>query len=202
MMLRLFRRTKPPKPLDEADLAKRLTATAYRCACCGDVWDGAHGVRLRPLGWAVPPATQPDTALDQPGDVITESYGRRGRDLLVRAELAIPVRGTEDHVFPEVWANLSTGDFARFRSAQARGDADRLGDLSAWLYSRLPASSGPVLTKGVIVPVAGGLRPLYWITDAKHPLYAAQHHGGMSAAEIAALYEDLGAKALLDHLRA
>lgn len=201
-MLGLFRRKKAPPPLPEAELARRLTATAYRCACCGRLWDAAHGVSLRPLGWANPPEPQPDSAIEQPGDVITAGYARRGRDLLVRAELAIPMRGGEDHVFPQVWANLSTGDFARFRSAQARGDADRLGDLAAWLYSRLPASNGPVLTKGVIVPVAGGALPLYWITDPKHPLHAAQHHGGMSAPQIAALYEDLGAGALLAHLRA
>lgn len=201
-MLRLFRRKTAPKPLDEADLGRRLTATSYRCACCGTVWDAAHGVALRPLGWANPPDAQPDSAFDQPGDVITARYARRSRDLLVRAELAIPMRASEDYVFVQVWANLSTGDFARFRSAQARDDADRLSDLSAWLYSRLPAASGPVLTRGVIVPVAGGGLPVYWITDVKHPLYAAQHHGGLSATEIAALYEDLGAAALLAHLRA
>jgi hypothetical protein len=201
-MLRLFRRNKPQKPLTEAELAQRLTATSYRCACCDRLWDAAHSVRLRPVGWADPPAVQADSALDQPGDVITEGYARRGRDLLVRAEFAIPVQGTEHHVFPQVWANLSTGDFARFRSAQMRGDADRLGDLSAWLYCRLPASNGPLLSKGVIVPVAGGALPLYWITDPKHPLYAAQHHGGLSPTQIVALYEDLGAQALLVHLRA
>lgn len=201
-MLRLFRRKTAPKPLNEAELARRLTSTAYRCTCCGQLWDAAHGVRLRPVGWVDPPAVQAEGALDQPGDVITEAYARRGRDMLVRAEFAIPVRGTEHHVFPQVWANLSVGDFARFRSAQARGDADRLGDLSAFLYCRLPASSGPLLSKGVIVPVAGGGLPLYWITDPKHPLHAAQHHGGLSPAQVVALYEDLGAQALLTHLRA
>jgi hypothetical protein len=201
-MLRLFRRTKAPKSLPEDELARRLTAPGYRCACCGEVLDAAHAVRLRPFGWTDPPAPQPDEALEGSGDVVTQRYARRGRDMLVRAHLPIPVRGTEDHVFITVWANLSPGDFARFRSAQERGDADRLGDLFAWLYSRVPASSGPVLTKGVIVPVTGGGMPVYWITEPKHPLQAAQQQGGMSATEIVALYEDLGAGELIGHLKA
>lgn len=201
-MLKLFRRAKAPKRLPEDELARRLTARGYRCACCNEVLDAANAVRLRPFGWTDPPAPQPDTALDTPGDVITQRYARRGRDMLVRAHLPIPVTGTEDHVFISVWANLSPGDFARFRSAQGRGDADRLGDLFAWLYSRVPASTGPVLTKGVIVPVSGGGMPVYWITEPKHPLQAAQQEGGMHPGEIVTLYEDLGAGDLIGHLKA
>jgi hypothetical protein len=201
-MLKLFRRAKSPKVLPEDELARRLTAPGYRCACCGEVLDAANAVRLRPFGWTDPPAPQPDEALDGSGDVITERYARRGRDMLVRAHLPIPVTGTDDHVFLTVWTNLSPGDFARLRSAQERGDADRLGDLFAWLYSRVPASSGPVLTKGLLVPVAGGGMPVYWITEPKHPLHAAQQDGGMTATEIVALYEDLGAGDLITHLKA
>lgn len=201
-MLKLFKRTRTPKPIPEAELARRLTAPGYRCACCNEVLDAGQAVRLRPFGWTHPPAPQPDAEFDTPGDIITERYARRGRDLLVRAHLPIPVRGTDEHVFPSIWANLSTGDFARFRSAQGRGDADRLGDLFAWLYSRIPATTGPVLTKGVLVPVADGAVPVYWITDEKHPLYTAQQEGGMTATEVLALYEDLGATDILTHLRA
>jgi hypothetical protein len=201
-MLKLFRRSKRPKPIPEAELARRLTAPGYRCACCGEVLGASHAVKVRPFGWPDPPAPQPDEAIEGTGDVITERYARRARDLLVRAHLPIPVQGTDEHVFLGVWANLSTGDFARFRSAQGRGDADRLGDLFAWLYSRVPASTGPVLSKGVIVPVTGGGVPVYWITDEKHPLFAAQQQGGMSAGDIVALYDDLGAGDLLTHLRA
>lgn len=201
-MLKLFRRTKRPKALSEAELARRLTASGYRCACCDEVLDAAYAVRLRPFGWAHPPAPEPDIAIERMGDVITERYARRGRDLLVRAHLPIPVKGTDDHVFLGVWASLSTGDFARFRSAQGRGDADRLGDILAWLYCRIPTASGPVLSKGVVVPVAGGAVPVYWITDEKHQLFAAQQDGGLSAQEIVTLYEDLGATDVLSHLRA
>ena len=201
-MLKLFKRKKAPKPIPEAELARRLTAPGYRCACCGEVVDAANAVRMRPFGWTDPPAPLPDDAIEGSGDVVTERYARRGRDLLVRAKLPLPVRGTDDHVFLKVWANLSTGDFARFRSAQGRGDADRLGDLFAWLYCRIPASSGPVLTKGVIVPVAEGALPVYWITEEKHPLHAVQQEGGMSAEEILTLYEELGAGEVVGHLRA
>jgi len=201
-MLRLFKRPKRQKPIAEAELARRLTASGYRCACCNEVVDAAYAVRLRPFGWSQPPAPEPDTAIEGSGDVVTERYARRGRDLLVRAHLPIPVTGTEDHVFLGIWANLSIGDFARFRSAQGRGEADRLGDLFAWLYCRIPASTGPVLTKGVIVPVAGGGMPVYWITDEKHPLFPAQQGGGLTAHDIVALYEDLGAADIVTHLRA
>jgi hypothetical protein len=201
-MLNLFRRVKPAREVPEDELARRLTAPGYRSARTGEVLDAAHAVRLRPFGWPDPPAPQPDEALEGPGDVVTERYARRGRDMLVRAHLPIPVTGTEDHVFLTVWANLSPGDFARLRSGQERGDADRLGDLFAWLYCRVPASSGPVLTKGVIVPVSGGGMPVYWITEPKHPLFAAQQEGGMTATDILALYEDLGAGKIVAELKA
>lgn len=202
-MFGFLKRTKRPQAnLPEAELARRMTAPGYRCTCCGNVVDAAHAVRVRPFGWTQPPAPLPDSAFDEVGgDLITECYARRGRDLLVRANLPIPVRGTDDHVFLGVWANLSTGDFARFRSAQGRGEADRMGDLFAWLYCRIPATTGPVLTKGVIVPVAGGATPVYWITDEKHPLFPAQQDGGMSAHDIAALFDDLGAGEVVTHLR-
>jgi len=201
-MLKLFRRAKSLKPVPEEELARRLTAPGYRLAGTGEVLDAAYAVRLRPFGWPDPPAPQPDEALEGPGDVVTERYARRGRDMLVRAHLPIPVTGTEDHVFLTVWANLSPGDFARLRSAQERGDADRLGDLFAWLYCRVPASSGPVLTKGLIVPVSGGGMPVHWITEPKHPLFAAQQEGGMTATDILALYEDLGAGKIVAELKA
>ena len=201
-MLKLFKRVRPPKALPEAELARRLTAPGYRCACCNEVVDAPHAVRLRPFGWPNPPAPRPDSDFDSSGDIVTERYARRGRDLLARAHLPIPVKGTDDHVFLSVWVNLSTGDFARFRSAQGRGEADRLGDLTGWLYSRLPADTGPVLTKGLLVPVADGAMPVYWITEPKHPLHPAQHDGGLGAAEIVALYENLGEQDLVQHLKA
>lgn len=199
-MLRIFRRRAGNTTVSETELARRLSTVDYRCTCCDEPVHLRHGPSLRPLGWADPPAPAPDEALDQPGDVLTENYARRGRDMLLRATLPLAIKGTDGHVMPQVWANLSTGDFARFRAAQGRGEADRLGDLAAWLYVRIPASSGPVLNKGVIVPVAGGHMPVFWITDLKHPLHAAQHHGGLSAQEVIALYRDLGATTFLQHL--
>lgn len=196
----LFRRRSVGAGLADDELARRLSDTGYKCRCCGVAVHAAHPVMLRPVGWADPPAPQPDTALDQPGDVVTERYARRGRDMLVRAALPLAVKGTDGHAMPLIWANLSTGDFARLRSAQSRGDADRLGDLPAYLYVRIPASSGPLLSKGVIVPVAGGEMPVFWLTDPKHPLHAAQHHGGLSAREVLALYQDIGAERYLAHL--
>ncbi|MEQ8367011.1 MAG: DUF2199 domain-containing protein [Roseicyclus sp.] len=205
-MIGLFKRIKgAPKPLPEDELARRLTAPGYRCACCDEVVDAAYAVRLRaPFGWPDPPAPEPDSALEGLGgqrDIITENFARRARDWLVRCYLPIPVKGTPDHVFLSVWVSLSLGHHARFRSAQIRGDADQLGDLFSWLYNRLPPSSGPILTKGLLVPQAGGLTPFYWITDEKHPLYPAQQEG-LTAHEIAELYAELGAQEVLQHLKA
>lgn len=206
MLKKLFRRpARAPKALPEEELARRLTAPGYRCTCCNEVLDAAYAVRMRaPFGWPDPPAPLPDEAMETVGgqqDIITESYARRNRDWLVRANLPIPVKGTDAHVFLNVWVSLSLGHHARFRNAQLRGDADQLGDLLAWLYNRLPPENGPILTKGLLVPQAEGKRPVYWITDEKHPLHAGQQ-GGMTAADIVALYEALGATELLEHLRA
>ena len=44
--------------------------------------------------------------------------------------------------------------------------------------------------------------PVYWITEPKHPLFAAQQEGGMTATDILALYEDLGAGKIVAELKA
>ena len=49
---------------------------------------------------------------------------------------------------------------------------------SPGFYCRVPASSGPVLTKGLIVPVSGGGMPVYWITEPKHPCSPPSRRGG------------------------
>jgi len=193
------------KALPEEELARRLIAPGYRCALSGEVLDAPHAIRMPgPFGWPDPPAPQPDDKLEElsgQGDLLTENYARRNRDWLLRANLPILVSGTDGHVFLGIWASLPLGNHARFRSAQSRGDAETLGDLPSWLYTRLPPESGPLLTKGVIVPVPDGAVPYFWIMDQKHPLYAAQQEG-MSATDLLDLYVALGAGDLVDRLRA
>ncbi|MEJ6391752.1 DUF2199 domain-containing protein [Gymnodinialimonas sp. 2305UL16-5] len=201
MIRRLFRRQKS-RPLTEAELAHRLIDPGYACTCCGEVLNAAAGAvwPTAPFGWTNPPAPYPDDAFDTAGrDVLTENYARRGGDTLLRAYLPIPVQGTETQVFLGVWCSLKVGNHARFRSAQARGDADRMGDMFSWLYTQLPAMTGPLLTEGVLTPYSQGRLPLYWITAEKHPLYRAQQDG-LTASEILALYRDMGCGDLVDHL--
>ena len=100
-------------------------------------------------------------------EMLTHSYARRDGNFLLRAYLPIPVKDTESEVFLGVWCSLSSGNHARFRSAQQRGDAQNMGDQFSWLYTQLPPLSGPLLTKGVLVPYPDGQTPLYWITDEK-----------------------------------
>lgn len=206
-MIRLFKRRKrAPKPLAEAELARRLTTHDYRCICCDEVVDAPNAVRLRaPFGWPDAPDPHPDSAMDELSgihDILTENFARRNRDWLLRASLPLPVQGTEAHIFIGVWCSLPLGHFARFRSAQTRGEADQLGDMTSFLYSRLPADSGPLLTKGILVPQAGGLPPVYWITDERHPLYPWQHDGGIAPADAVELFRALGAEYTLEHLLA
>ncbi|MEJ6388165.1 DUF2199 domain-containing protein [Gymnodinialimonas ulvae] len=205
MIGKLFRRTRPPAPaLPEAELARRLTDRAYQCTCCGTVLRAADGaVRPEaPFGWKNPPDAKDDETFELGYmEMLTQSYARRDGNFLVRAFLPIPVIGTESEVFLGVWASLSSGHHARFRSLQARGEAQTLGEQLSWLYTQVPPISGPLLTKGTLVPYSDGRTPLYWITDEKHPFFAAQRDG-MRAGDILDLYEVMGCEEMVKHLKA
>lgn len=203
-MIRLFRRTKPPRVIPEAELARRLTDPDYACACCGTVLGANKGIihPTAPFGWKNPPDPLEDTEFSGSSrEILTMNYARHAGDNLLRAYLPIPVKGTEESVYVGVWCSLKTGNHALFRAAQEQGDADRLGDMFSWLYTQLPRLSGPLLTKGVVVPYSKGRRPLYWITDERHPFYAAQQQG-LTATEILTLYEDFGHGDIVAHLKA
>lgn len=204
MIGKLFRRSKPPRVVPEEELARRLVDPDYACACCGVTLRAATGVvhPEAPFSWKNPPEPADDAAFDAGGpELFTENYARRDGDNLLRAYLPIPVKGTEGTVFLGVWCSLKAGNHARFRSAQARGDADNLGELFSWLYTQLPRLTGPLLTEGVIVPYAEGRKPLYWITTQKHPFYKAQQEG-LTATEILEIYESFGCEDMVQHLKA
>lgn len=203
MIRKIFRRQKPAKDVPEAELARRLVDPDYACACCGEVLGAAKAVRPEaPFSWKNPPEPAEDAAFDAGGlELFTENYARRDGDNLLRAYLPIPVKGTEGTVFLGVWCSLKAGNHARFRSAQVRGDADKLGDLPSWLYTQLPRLTGPLLTEGVVVPYPEGRTPLYWITTPKHPFHAAQQDG-LSATEVLEIYESFGCGDVVAHLKA
>lgn len=203
-MMRLFRREKPVKVVPEDELARRLTDPDYACACCNVVLRAGTGVVLpeAPVSWKNPPEPAEDATFDNGGqEIFTNNYARRDGDNLLRAYLPIPVKGTEGNVFLGVWCSLKIGNHARFRAAQARGDANNLGDMFSWLYTQLPRLTGPLLTEGVIVPYPEGRTPLYWITAQKHPFYAAQQDG-MTATEILQIYESFGRDDMVKHIKA
>lgn len=203
MIRKILHRQKSPRIVPEAELARRLIDPNYACACCGTVLGAAKALRPEaPFSWRNPPEPAPDCAFDGGGvELFTENYARRDGENLLRAYLPIPVKGTDGAVFLGVWASLKAGKHARFRAAQARGDADKLGNLPSWLYTQLPRLTGPLLTEGLIVPYSEGLTPLYWITTPKHPFYAAQQDG-LTASEILEIYESFGYGALVSHLKA
>ncbi len=204
-MMRLFRRPKAAAPVPpESELARRLTDPDYACACCSTVLRASTGVihPAAPFGWSNPPPPRPDAEFTGSGrELLTENYARHAGDNLIRAYLPIPVKGTDASVFIGVWCSLKTGNHALFRAAQEQGDADRLGDMFSWLYTQLPRLTGPLLTKGIVAPYSKGRRPVYWITEERHPFYAAQQQGLM-ATEILALYEDFGHGEVVSHLKA
>ncbi|WP_224814424.1 DUF2199 domain-containing protein [Hasllibacter sp. MH4015] len=204
MIRKLFSRQKSVKVVPEEELARRLTDPEYRCACCNvELRAGTGVVRPEaPFSWKNPPEPDPDEVFENGGaEIFTENYARRDGDNLLRAYLPIPVRGTDREVFIGVWCSLKAGNHARFRSAQARGEADKLGEMFSWLYTQLPRLTGPLLTAGALVPYSDGRTPLYWITDKKHPFHAFQQDG-MSATDILSLYEDFGCGDMVKHLKA
>ncbi|QXT38827.1 DUF2199 domain-containing protein [Gymnodinialimonas ceratoperidinii] len=202
-MIRLFRRQKAAPIVPEAELARRLVDPTYTCACCGEVVNAVRCLHPEaPFSWKNPPEPADDAVFDEGGaEIFTYNYARRDGDNLLRAYLPIPVKGTEGSVFLGVWCSLKVGNHARFRAAQQRGDADKLGDLHSWLYTQLPRLTGPLLTEGVVVPYSEGRTPLYWITTEKHPFYAAQQEG-LTASAILDVYESFGCGDVVAHLRA
>lgn len=203
-MIRLFRRGKPAKVVTEEELAHRLVDPDYACACCGTVLRAGTGVVLpeAPFSWKNPPEPADDTAFDGGGvELFTKNYARRDGNNLLRAYLPIPVKGTGGTVFLGIWCSLKAGNHARFRASQARGEADKLGEMLSWLYTQLPRLTGPLLTEGVVVPYSEGRTPLYWITAKKHPFYAAQQDG-LTATEILEIYGSFGCDDMVKHLKA
>ncbi len=203
-MIGRFRRSKTPPEVPEDELARRLTDPDYACKCCGTVLHAGTGVVWpdAPFSWKNPPLPAEDATFDDGGvEILTHNYARRDGDSLVRAYLPIPVKGTQSNVFFGVWCSLKAGNHARFRGSQARGEADRLGDMVSWLYTQLPRLTGPLLTQGLITPYSDGRPPLYWITTEKHPFYAAQKDG-LTATEILEIYESFGRGDMVKHLKA
>ncbi|OAN84523.1 hypothetical protein A8B78_06600 [Jannaschia sp. EhC01] len=203
MIRKIFRRSKPARVVPEAELARRLVDPDNVCTCCGTDVVVAKAVRPEaPFSWKNPPEPADDAAFEAGGmELFTENYARRDGNNLLRAYLPIPVQGTEGTVFLGVWCSLKAGLHARFRSAQVRGDADKLGEMPSWLYTQLPRLTGPLLTEGVVIPYSEGRTPLYWITTPKHPFYAAQQEG-LTATQILEIYESFGCGDVADHLRA
>lgn len=204
MILRLLKRNKAPRPLPEAELARRLTDPDYACACCGVVLGAATEIvrPAAPFGWVNPPEPTDDETFELGYmEMLTQNYARRDGNFLLRALLPVPVKGTDAQVFFGVWCSLKSGSHARFRSAQARGEADRIGEMPSWLYTQIPPLSGRLLTEGFLTPFSDGRMPLYWITSEKHPFHAAQRDG-LTATEILSLYEAFGEGELVAHLKA
>jgi hypothetical protein len=202
-MIRLFRRPKAAPIVPEAELARRLVDPDYTCACCGKLVNAMRCLHPEaPFSWKNPPEPADDAIFDAGGvEIFTHNYARRDGDNFLRAYLPIPVKGTDGSVFLGVWCSLKVGNHARFRAAQARGDADKLGELHSWLYTQLPRLTGPLLTEGVVVPYSEGRTPLYWITSEKHPFHAAQQEG-LTASEILDLYESFDCGDVVAHLKA
>lgn len=202
MIRKLFRRAKPARVIPEEELARRLVDPEYACACCGTVLNAAKALRpAAPVNWKNPPEPTEDSVFDAGGvEIFTDNYARRDGDNLLRAYLPIPVKGTEGTVFLGVWCSLKAGNHARFRAAQVRGDADKLGDMFSFLYTQLPRLTGPLLTEGVVTPYSEGRTPLYWITTEKHPFYTAQQEG-LTATEVLEVYDSFGCD-VVAHLKA
>ncbi|ABD54623.1 DUF2199 domain-containing protein [Jannaschia sp. CCS1] len=203
MIGKLFRRAKVAPEIPEDELARRLIDPDFIVASGGREVSAAKAVWPEaPFSWKNPPEPDDDSVYDLGGTVIfTHNYARRDGESLLRAYLPIPVKGTEGSVFLGVWCSLKTGMHARFRNAQGRGDAEKLGELNSWLYTQLPRFTGPLLTEGVVVPYPGGHTPLYWITTPKHPFHAAQQEG-LRASEILEIYDSFGHSDVIAHLKA
>ncbi|GAB5446645.1 DUF2199 domain-containing protein [Gymnodinialimonas sp.] len=201
-MIRLFRRNKSAPELPEAELARRLVDPDNTVERNGALVPVAKAMRPEaPFSWKNPPEPAEDAAFEAGGmELFTENYARRDGDNFLRAYLPIPVKGTEGTVFLGVWCSLKAGNHARFRSAQARGDADKLGEMHSWLYTQLPRLTGPLLTEGVVVPYSDGRTPLYWITTPKHPFHGAQQEG-MTAGQVLEIYESFGCDDVIRQLK-
>ncbi len=204
MIRKLFRRDRPAPVVPEAELARRLVDPDYCSPNSGEPLRAANGVVRpeAPFSWKNPPEAKEDETFELGYmEMLTDNYARRDGIFFLRAYLPVPLKDTDGQVFIGIWCSLSSGHHARFRSAQARGEADKLGEMSSWLYTQLPRLTGPLLTKGVLVPYSEGRTPFYWITDEKHPFHTAQNEG-MSATDILALYESFDCADVVKQIKA
>lgn len=104
-----------------------------------------------------------------------------GLHRFVRAQLEIPICGTEDCFSWGVWVSLSEASFARF--IELFDDANRSPGESffAWFSSALPEYPDTMYLRSRIHTREHPLRPLVELEPTEHPLSVDQREGITSA---------------------
>ena len=165
------------------------TELTFQCRTCGEVHVGLPAFHFggpAQLG-AVPPE-EFDARVDLTDDSCTLDLD--GQHHFVRAQLEIPIRGTDDHLTWSVWCSLSAASFSRY--VELFDDAGREPGEAffGWLCNAVPEYPDTMFLKTHVHVRSYPLRPWVELEPTEHPL-AVEQREGISAERAIALAERL-----------
>ncbi|MEM7429067.1 MAG: DUF2199 domain-containing protein [Pseudomonadota bacterium] len=157
---------------------ERESQISYECAECGETHCG-----LPSLVNAEPPEYKAIPELERAAraELTQDTCIIDGQHYFIRANLPVPVLGTEEHLDWGVWVTQSEESFNRYLETYD-DDQSEMGSFG-WLgvfmtaYKRTEPGSEIEYLASDISWGAPGLRPTVVIHECDHPLYLDQQHG-------------------------
>lgn len=147
----------------------------FACEACGETHDVEALVANEPEQWHLLTAAERRRSSLTADQCVIESTN--GKSLYLRANLEIPVRGT-DRVFTwGVWCSLSERSFDE--AARHWDDPRRvhLDPHFGWLCTRIPTYPDTIYLKTLVHHRPPGVRPLVALEPTDHPLAVHQRDG-------------------------
>ena len=171
-MFNLFKRK--PKPIK------------YTCACCGEKHEGLPSLGYkRPRHYFDVPENEREERIvcDQDFCVIKPSEVSLNQHIiyLIRTELYIPVKDTDEYISLGVWVSQSKDSFELYSETFDDDQSDFLS--FGWLtvhmpyYKTLTEEGNLVSLKCDVRGRDDNQRPLLHLQEVDHPLYYDTHHG-------------------------
>jgi hypothetical protein len=157
-----------------------LQQEQWTCKSCEQIHTGLPDLAFRNPSGQVFDALEirENSAITEPGNILTEVLCRYDDYYYVRALLGIPILGAGGRFAFGVWSTLSADNFANYLSGFDSDQFSDEGPWFSWLGNRLPQD--PPGTQGVecsLRPQPNGQRPEVLIEDAGHPLFRLQLDG-------------------------
>jgi hypothetical protein len=137
-------------------------------------WTEDHAkLRARSITWSKILGKEPRTFLDDDYCAI------EGEHFFVRGLIQLPILGSDKHFCWGVWGSLKRENFGKLRERDAETNPIGLPPMFSWLSNSIPEYSETLNLKMYAHVRGPGLRPLFELESADHPL-TREYHDGIS----------------------